>query len=280
MLGQALSLELRRAGHPVGGFARANADFNIDATNDAMLLHALTEFDPAIVVNAAAITSLDACERDPGGAYRVNARLPAVLANFCGGRGRRLVQISTDHYFDGDGRRRHDELAPVTLKNEYARTKFAGEAFASTCPDHLVVRTNIVGFRGWPDRPTFLEWALKALRASEPMTLYDDFHTSSLDVTSFAAVLRGLLALPTRGLLNVAARDVASKREFILGLAGRLGLDTTACRDGSVRSLAGVPRAASLGLDVTEAERILNHALPDTNAVLDVLARQYEERKS
>ncbi len=63
------------------------------------------------------------------------------------------MQISTDHYFCGQGDLKHDESAPVTLLNEYARTKYAGEAFALTNPEACVIRTNVVGFRGWEVRP-------------------------------------------------------------------------------------------------------------------------------
>lgn len=279
MLGQALRTGLTPLGYDVAGIARTNADFAIDATDSALLTKSLDEFRPDLLINAAALTSLDGCEKSPGAAYQLNARLVADLAQYGATHGCRLVHISTDHFFSGDGARLHDESAPVALVNEYARTKYAGEAFAATCPDHLIIRTNLVGFRGWPGRPTFVEWALKALEAAEPMTLFEDFFTSSLDTPAFVSALSKLLTLDARGLLNVAAREASSKQTFVMGLARRLNLSTHACRAGSVRGLAGAPRADSLGLDVRKAEKILADALPDTNAVLDALARQYEERK-
>ena len=75
------------------------------------------------------------------------------------------MYVSTDHYWQGDGRLLHAEDAPIQLVNEYARSKHAGERFAlSGSGPSLALRTNIVGVRGWKGRPTFAEWAVGAIR--------------------------------------------------------------------------------------------------------------------
>jgi dTDP-4-dehydrorhamnose reductase len=280
MLGQALYRTASQAGFRVAGVARANADYVLDATDRGALEALLTRLRPQLVINAAAQTSLVACERDPASAYAINARLVAVLAGHCRQQGARLVHISTDHFFTGDSARLHDERAPVWLLNEYARTKYAGEAYAATCPGSLVVRTNVVGFRGWLGRPTFVEWAIAALRSGELMTLFADFYTSSIDVDRFATVLFDLLGHDAQGLINVGASAPADKQEFILLLARRLGMDASRCRTGSVREMTDAPRAESLGLDVRRAEGILGYSLPDTQAVIEHLAKRFEEQRS
>ncbi len=277
LLGQALKREAVRRSIYAIGVARANAERMLDVTDAAALGRLLEEIRPAVIINAAAMTALDACERSPGDAYMINARLAALLVRHCAIHGGKLLQVSTDHYFTGDGQRLHGEDASVSLLNEYARTKYAGEGFALSNPDSLVVRTNVVGFRGWAGRPTFVEWAIAALRAEEPMTLFDDFYTSSLDVESLASVLLDLVERQACGLLNVAARECSSKQEFILGLARRLNLSTANCRAGSVRKLAGTAGAESLGLDVSAAEQLLGYTLPGAASVLDRLVQQYEE---
>lgn len=277
MLGQALCREGRKREVQVTGIARTGSDQNVDASDVSALHAALDAASPSVIINAAAQTDLGICEQDPGQAYVVNARLPALLADYCTAHRIKLVQVSTDHYFSGDANQLHDEQAPVTLLNEYARTKYAGEIFAALCPDSLILRTNLVGFRGWADKPTFVEWAIAALRGHRPMTLFADFHTSSIDVDHFASALFALLERDACGLMNVAARTPASKEEFVLKLARRFGLDAGCCRSGSVREIAGPRRAESLALDVRRAESALGTALPDTDAVIDALAHTYEE---
>ena len=135
------------------------------------------------------MTDLAACEADPAAAYAVNARAVAILAESCRTHGCRLVQVSTDHYFTGDGAGLHDERSPVRFLNDYARSKFAGEAFALSLPNALVLRTNITGFRGWPDKPTFAEWSFTTITQGMPITLFDDSDTSTMDAHGFARAL-------------------------------------------------------------------------------------------
>ncbi len=277
MLGQALCRTAARRGLRCTGLARRGADVELDATDAARLNTVLAALSPSIIINAAALTQLDGCERDPGQAYCINAGIVATLASYCALSGARLVQISTDHFFTGDGDRLHDEQSRVTLVNSYARSKFAGEAFALTVPDSLVVRTNLVGFRGWPDAPTFVEWALATLAEEQPMTLFDDFYTSSLDVRSFAEALFDVLDGGASGLLNIAACQAVNKSTFIHSLAEAFGLPCRNARTGSVHAMAGARRAESLGLDVRRAEALLGRALPDTEAVIAALLLDHKD---
>jgi dTDP-4-dehydrorhamnose reductase len=277
MVGQAVAAAASRRGHTVVGAARSGTDVDLDVTDDAALADAIARIHPDLIVNCVAIVSLDACERDPDLAYRVNARPAAVLAEAAHRTDARLLQVSTDHFWLGDGRALHDERAPVRLVNEYARTKYAAEAFALAYPESLVVRTNVTGFRGAGERPTFIEWVVDALEAGDPMTLFDDFYTSTIDAPALAEAMFDLVDAGHTGLLNVASSQVASKKELIEAFARELGLADRNFQTASMRSM-DPPRAASLGLDVSAAERALGRALPDLAQTVSALATQRRAR--
>ena len=231
----------------------------------------------SLVVNCAAMTNLAACERQAFDAYAVNARTPALLAEICLDRDIGFVQISSDHFFTGDGAALHDEHMRVRLLNEYARTKYAGEMFALTSPTALVVRTNIVGLRCWPGRPTFAEWALDGLRAAHPMTLYDDFYTSSMHSRACAEAVLDLSDAGVTGLVNVASSQVSSKLAFVNALAEASQIEIPSATISSVREL--VPRRAeSLGLDVTYAEQLLTRRLPDLRDTANAIVAEHRKR--
>jgi dTDP-4-dehydrorhamnose reductase len=273
LLGQAVMGEARKREWRCLGAARSGADHNVDITDPVQLESLVRAAAPATVVNCAAITNLDACERAPALAYAVNARAPALLAELSIELGIELVQISSDHFFTGDGSVPHDEKAGVRLLNEYARTKYAGETFALTCSTALVVRTNIVGLRGWRARPTFVEWALEILKDAHPITLYEDFFTSSIHSRACARAILDLAASGARGLINVASSQVASKRAFVEALALTAGIQAN-IRAGSVKDLAP-RRAESLGLDVARAERLLGRRLPDLRQTVQAVLEEY-----
>jgi dTDP-4-dehydrorhamnose reductase len=203
----------------------------------------------------------------------LNARIPGQLALLARALDTKLVQISTDHYFTGDRSIAHPEDAEVTLLNEYARSKYAGERLALTVASALVVRTNFVGLRRWPERPSFAEWAIEAVQSERPIVLFDDFFTSSMPARACAAATLDLLDIGVTGLINVASSQVASKREFVLALAGEMHVHLAQVRSGSVREL--LPRRAeSLGLDVTRAQRLLDRRLPDLAATISAIVRE------
>ncbi|HYB22833.1 MAG TPA: sugar nucleotide-binding protein [Solirubrobacteraceae bacterium] len=261
LLGQALETHAQMRGLPCEGAARSGARHSVDVTDSTQLKDLVSRLEPSIVINCAAVTNLEVCERRNALAYAVNARAVALLAGLSVELDLAFVHVSTDHFFTGDGPAVHDELAKVRLVNEYARTKYAGEAFALTSPRALVVRTNIVGRRGWPARPTFAEWALDSLENDHPIVLYEDFFTSSIHSGALARAILDLVDGGARGLLNVASSQVSSKRAFVEALAEEAGIKANLCR-GSVRELTPV-RADSLGLDVSRAEQLLGRRLPD-----------------
>jgi dTDP-4-dehydrorhamnose reductase len=274
LLGQALTRRAGERGWDVNGAARRGANHVLDVLDDAAVDRLIDNVRPDVVVNCAALVDLALCERDPEAALRLNGRAPGVIAAASARLGAYFVQISTDHFYSGDGRAQHSENAPVVLLNAYARSKFAGEESARKAdPRCLIIRTNIVGFRGWAHQPTFAEWACNAIHSRAPMTLYDDYFTSSIEVGQFADAFFDILATRPDGVLNLASQEVASKKEFVVALAGALGVGLGDVATASVKSLHGAPRAESLGLDVASAEALLGRPLPDLGEVIEALRR-------
>lgn len=276
MLGQAVLKEARLRGLHAMGAARRAGDIQLDIRDGDAIAKSVACANPDFIVNCAAITDLDACESHPGDAYLVNARAAYYMASAANRLGIRYIHISTDHFFTGDGAAKHDEQAPVTLVNEYARTKFAGETFAATARNNLIIRTSVTGRRGWVGRPTFIEWAVEAITSKAPITLFDDFFTSTIDAAALARGILDLASLPqAQGIINVGARNIVSKRDFLCRFARALGYSLDTAPSASVTSLAP-RRAESLGLDVAHAAALLGRDLPDVDEVVLSLAREFE----
>ena len=85
--------------------ARSNADICMDLTDDDALVRCFKQVRPHVVINTAAVVNINLCEGNIENAYRVNARLCSFIANLCDIYGGYFVQISTDHYYCGDGRK-------------------------------------------------------------------------------------------------------------------------------------------------------------------------------
>jgi dTDP-4-dehydrorhamnose reductase len=84
----------------------------------------------------------------------------------------RLIHISTDYVFDGNGPRPYAIDRPQRPASAYGRTKVAGEwAVRAACPDALVVRTAwLYGDHG----PNFVKAILSLASEQETLRVVDD----------------------------------------------------------------------------------------------------------
>ena len=280
MLGQALVQELSKRKKKVIGLARKNADISIDITDHAQLISAIETIKPDVIINTVAIVNLAYCQNNAKQCYLINAKPSWILSNCCTTNNVKYVYISTDHFFSGDKDRRHSEDADINLCNVYAMTKYMGEEYALLNENALAVRTNIVGFRHNKAAPTFVEWIIQALNSGEAIALFDDYYTSSIDVKTFSKALCDLITNNAKGLINLASRQVVSKKMFIQAFADKIQLPLKNVTSGSVTDIAdGIERNESLGLDVTLAETILDYPLPTLADVIDNLAIVYTNKE-
>jgi dTDP-4-dehydrorhamnose reductase len=270
LAGRAIVSEARRRGMSTISASR-NSDVQIDLQDAAGLLDVLEHHRPNILINAAAIVSVPECEANPGPAWIVNARAPFLLSRYAKSRGAKFVQISTDHYYSGDGRRPHAESEPVILLNEYARTKYAAETLTTASGPALILRTNFIGVKSGTGA-SFGEWANDLIINDKPGTLFSDQFVSSLDVWSFASALLDLVAEDATGVVNLASSEVFSKADLVLAMARALERPLTQARPGTVASQS-VVRPDSLGLDVSQAEAILRRRLPHLEDVAASMAQ-------
>ena len=125
-----------------------------------------------VVVNCAAATDVDGCERDPGMARRINAESPGRFARLCAARGARLVHLGTDYVFDGLLERPYTEEDEAKPLSHYGETKLLGDrAVLAASPLHCVVRVSWVF---GPDKPSFVDALVRrALSNSEAAAVHD-----------------------------------------------------------------------------------------------------------
>lgn len=168
MFGTDLVALAREAGHEVSALGSADCDIrDLDAVR-----RAVTGAD--VVVNAAAYTAVDAAEEDEVAAFALNAVGARNVARAARETGARMVQISTDYVFDGQGEGPYPADAAQAPRSAYGRTKAAGEwAVRAEHPDALVVRTAwLYGAHG----PNFVAAMLRLAESNDTLDVVDDQH--------------------------------------------------------------------------------------------------------
>src|SRR2546423_13771003 len=127
--------------HDVRAFTHAELDIG----DHHAVMQAIPPLEPDAVLNFAAFTDVDACERDPSRAARDNALGPQSLALAARDCRAAIVHISTDYVFDGNKAAPYDEFDPPSPLSGYGRSKLAGEDLVRGAnADHVVIRTGYV----------------------------------------------------------------------------------------------------------------------------------------
>ncbi|MBF7052332.1 dTDP-4-dehydrorhamnose reductase [Halomonas sp. KAO] len=144
----------------------------LDLADAAAVDQWLEEHQPGLIVNAAAYTAVDKAEEEPELARRLNAELPAQLAEYSTARGQWLVHYSSDYVYPGDGEAFWQEESATGPLSVYGQTKLEGDQAvqASGC-HHLIFRTSwVYGARG----NNFMKTMLRLGRERDALKVVSD----------------------------------------------------------------------------------------------------------
>src|SRR5437588_5934623 len=159
-LGSALMREYKEK-FGVVGFSHEK----LDLAKPEQLRDKLSSIDFDLLINAAAFTNVDLCEKERDQVFRINANAPRILAEICRDKSAKLIHFSTDYVFDGEKREPYIENDPANPISVYGESKRAGEKFVLQTHDrHLVVRVSWVF---GSDRPSFIDGMIKRARENE-----------------------------------------------------------------------------------------------------------------
>jgi dTDP-4-dehydrorhamnose reductase len=206
--------------HEVLGAARDT----LDLADREQIEQVVAEFAPDAVVNAAAMTNVDGCERDPERAYAVNALGVRHLAVASARFGAHVVHVSTDYVFDGLATRPYDEWDPVHPISDYGRSKLGGELEVERhAASWATVRTSWVFGRQGTD---LVSWAFGAFDRGE----LDGVLADQVSIPTYApdlAVLLARFAVERRqGLFHVTSgSEAVTRHELIVTALRARGVD-------------------------------------------------------
>ena len=184
----------------------------LDITLEDRVSDFISTHTPDIVVNCAAFTNVDKCETERENAFSVNALGPKYLAAAANKCGARVIQISTDFVFDGNGNRPYTEEDQTNPLSEYGRTKLEGERnIQSYCDSYLIVRTSwLFGHNG-------INFAAKMLELAEQhkeLSIVTDETGSPTYTPDLAEALWILIKQKCEGVINISNDGSCSRYEW------------------------------------------------------------------
>jgi dTDP-4-dehydrorhamnose reductase len=251
------------------------ADVLAELTDPEQTASMLDDVRPEVIINLAALTDVDACEAHPRMAYLANSRVVENIAAWM----RRsvypchLIQMSTDHVYDGNGPHREDQ---ITLTNYYAFSKYAGELAAAIVPS-TILRSNFFGPSRTEKRRSLTDWLYHSLTQGHQIDVYEDVVFNPLSLHTLSEMIEFTVRRPVVGVFNLGSRDGLTKADFAFAFADVLQLPTRKMRrttSDKVRVLKTY-RPKDMRMDCTRFEQTMNLRLPTLADQIKSMKGQY-----
>lgn len=240
--------------------ARRGGDVPCELAERTAVAALVDAVGPDVVVHAAALTDVDACEACPGSASRANVATTANLAETVAPHAT-LVVVSTDQVYPATPGLHEEKLVgPV---NVYGRTKLAAELAAGDCPTALVLRVNFFGPSLTPGRRSLSDVVVDRLASGAGITGFGDMSFSPLHMGTLADVLTRAITAGLTGTYNLGGRAGCSKLDFARAVARHHGMPSHLVRPGLSSDQPGrAPRPPDVRMDVSRIEAALGITLP------------------
>src|SRR3989344_3926680 len=186
-LGQALVQEF--SNHEVLAWDREE----IDITDFEPTSQKLKAEKPDIIINAAAMTDVDACETNIAAAQKLNGDAPKHLAQLANELDATLVQYSTSYIFDGSSKDGYAEGATPHPISVYGQTKLSGEHSAMLARKHYILRLDRLFGRSGGGKKSFVDKMLEATATKKKLSIIDDEEGNPTYAPDIAARTRYIL---------------------------------------------------------------------------------------
>lgn len=196
----------------------------LDIKNYEQVMNFISKHEPDVVINTAAITNPEECERDHDLAYQTNVLGAKNIAKACKESGIYLITISTEYVFDGN-KGQYSETDPSTPISFYGETKLQSEKVTlETNPKFCVARTSML--YGWSRTKSNLASTLIFnLRNRKKMDVIIDQIVSPSYNNDIADMLVEIAEKRLNGIYHVSGASIVTRYEFALTVAKVFGLD-------------------------------------------------------
>lgn len=165
-----------------------------------------------IIINPAAFTNVDLCESMQDDAFNANALGARNMAVIAEETGAKIVQVSTDYVFNGQGDRPYEEYDIPNPVSVYGKTKLMGERYIEDfCSRYFIVRTAwLYGYNG----RNFVKTILKAAKEKGHLDVVDDQRGTPTNAEDLAHHILKIASTEEYGIYHCTGKGECSWYDF------------------------------------------------------------------
>lgn len=215
--------------------------FALDITDVDAALRFVREKRPDVIINCAAHTAVDLCEQQWDLAYRINAIGPRNLSIAAADVDAKLIHVSTDYVFEGNGTQPQTEFDEVHPVSAYGKTKLEGEYFVKQfAKRYFIIRTAWL----YGDGKNFAKTMLRLSENHDTVTVVDDQLGSPTSALELARLIHVLEPTENYGLFHGTCEGQCSWADFAEEVFRLAGKDTKVVRVSTQQYMEMNPQSA------------------------------------
>ncbi|EQB90259.1 dTDP-4-dehydrorhamnose reductase [Clostridium punense] len=167
---------------------------------------------PEVVINCAAYTNVDGCESNEDLAFKVNSLGPRNLAMASEEIGAKLLHLSTDYVFRGQGTVPYKEYDKVDPVSAYGKSKALGEEYVREfSTKYFIVRPAwLYGYYG----KNFVKTIMKVAKEKGHLTVVNDQRGNPTNVEDLVHHLLKLIPTEEYGIYNCTGEGECTWYDF------------------------------------------------------------------
>lgn len=195
----------------------------LDITDVNAVLKMVEEKKPDVIINCAAHTNVDACETQWDIAYKINAIGPRNLSIAASKAGAKMIHVSTDYVFEGNGTRPYTEFDEPNPVSAYGKTKLEGENFVKAFADkYFILRTAWLYGEG----KNFVKTMLRLAETHDEVSVVSDQLGSPTSAVELAKMIHYLEPTENYGVFHATCEGDTNWAEFAEAIFKRAGKNT------------------------------------------------------
>lgn len=194
----------------------------MDITDADSVKRVIKAAAPDAVIHCAAYTAVDAAEDNQELCRKVNADGPRNIAMVCRELDIKMIQISTDYVFSGEGDRPWEPDDVCAPQSVYGQTKYEGERAVQEILDkYFIVRIAwVFGVNG----KNFVKTMLNLAKTKDTLTVVNDQFGSPTYTYDLAKLLVDMVQTQEYGIYHATNEGICSWYEFACAIFKEAGI--------------------------------------------------------
>lgn len=196
---------------------------SLDITNEEQVSRVISDYNPDVVIHCAAYTAVDKAEDENELCYSVNVLGTKYVAEACKEINAKMVYISTDYVFDGEGDKPFEVTDNPNPINYYGQTKYEGELeVQKSLKKYFIVRISwVFGSNG----NNFVKTMLRLGKERDEISVVADQIGSPTYTYDLAKLLAEMITTDKFGIYHATNEGYCSWYEFACEIFKQAGID-------------------------------------------------------